>query len=198
MGANEEDNEAEDINEAEEANEAEDANETEEAESDNVDNKSLLDGDSKFVIDIKTKEEGSLVVEKVMGDLKHLNAWLKGLVSYWDKKVEESGVITDEMINNAKQGILPNEEGEETENKSLVTNNEDDGESETDEAEAAEEEEAIEGEEANANEDDADADNVDEVSGVPESARVMAEDYKLDSEEYFLSPNAPVKSNSYY
>merc|ERR1712200_355634 len=117
---------------------------------------------------------------------------LKGLVSYWDKKVEESGVITDEMINNAKQGILPNEEGEETENKSLVTNNEDDEESETDEAEASE------AEEANANEDDADADNVDEVSGVPESARVMAEDYKLDSEEYFLSPNAPVKSNSYY
>merc|ERR1712200_60 len=165
MGANEEDNEAEDINEAEEANEAEDANETEEAESDNVDNKSLLDGDSKFVIDIKTKEEGSLVVEKVISDLKHLNAWLKGLVSYWDKKVEESGVITDEMINNAKQGILPNEEGEETENKSLVTNNEDGEESETDEAEAAEEKEAIEGEDA-ANEGDNEAGEANEEAAV--------------------------------
>jgi len=75
-----------------------------------------------FTTDIETEQEGMEMVQKIAKALKAVNKWMAGLVSYWNRIVEDSGVVTD-ILASAKGGddteemesaAAPAEEGEDT------------------------------------------------------------------------------------
>merc|ERR1719249_271152 len=58
--------------------------------------------------EISDKANGAEMVRSIVGSLKELNAWLGGLVSYWDSIVQESGAVDNEsdVDKMAKEGSL--------------------------------------------------------------------------------------------
>ena len=63
----------------------------------------------EFKIDIESGQEGSELIGNIITELASVNTFFQGLVGYWDKKVEESGVVSEqdiEIIMSTKQNVL--------------------------------------------------------------------------------------------
>merc|ERR1740128_463503 len=48
-----------------------------------------------FTTDIETEQEGMQMVQKIAKALKAVNKWMAGLVSYWNRIVEDSGAVAN-------------------------------------------------------------------------------------------------------
>jgi len=58
----------------------------------------------EFKIDIESGQEGSELIGNIITELASVNTFFQGLVGYWDKKVEESGVVSEQDIEDARSG----------------------------------------------------------------------------------------------